>query len=73
MKEDMRKIFVLERMVALGVWELMSDTFYTDEREALDVSIDVMKKGQEYDKNFAVRVTKMVNNKIKEKRWKQQN
>ena len=61
----MREIFVLERMVALGVWELMSDTFYTDEREALDVSIDVMKKGQEYDKNFAVRVTKMVNNKNK--------
>ena len=66
----MKEIFVLEKMVALGMWELMSDTFFTDKREALDVSIDIMNKMKDRDKNFAVRVTTLVNNDIKKKRCK---
>lgn len=56
----MNEVFVIEKMVVIGVWELMSSTFYTDENKALDDCLDIMKKMQNVDKNFAARVTKLV-------------
>lgn len=59
----MNEVFVIEKMVVIGVWELLSSTFYTDEGKAIDVCLDVMKKMQKTDKSFAARVTKLVINK----------
>lgn len=56
----MNEVFVIERMVVVGVWELMSSTFYTDEKKALDDCLNIMKEMQNVDKNFAARVTKLV-------------
>ena len=39
----MNEVFVIEKMVVIGVWELLSSTFYTDEGKAIDVCLDVMK------------------------------
>lgn len=55
----MEEIFVIERMIVVGVWELFSETFYTDERKALDDCLDIMKTMQKTDKNFAARVKKL--------------
>lgn len=46
-------------MVVVGVWELFSNTYYTDENRALDDCIDIMKKMQEKDASFMARVTKL--------------
>lgn len=56
----MNEVFVIEKMVVIGVWELMSSTFYTDENKALDDCLNIMKEMQKVDKNFAARVTKLV-------------
>lgn len=40
----MNEVFVIEKMVVIGVWELMSNIFYTEEKEALDVCLDVTLK-----------------------------
>lgn len=61
----MDEVFVIEKMVVIGVWELMSNIFYTDEKEALDVCLDVTLKMQKIDKDFSARVTKIVSNKEK--------
>ena len=55
----MKEVFVLEKLIALGFWELLSDKFYTDERKAIDDCIDLMKKMQQTNPNFAARVTKL--------------
>ena len=38
----MNEVFVIEKMVVIGVWELMSSTFYTDENKALDDCLNIM-------------------------------
>ena len=55
----MNEVFVIEKMVVVGLWELMSDTFFTDEKKALDVCLDVTLKMQKMDKSFSARVTKL--------------
>lgn len=59
----MNEIFVIEKMVVVGVWELMSNIFYTDEKEALDNCFDITLKMQKIDKGFRARVTKLISNK----------
>lgn len=59
----MDEIFVIERMLVVGVWELFSETFYTDEKKALDDCLGIMKMMQEKDKKFVARVTKLKINK----------
>lgn len=53
----MNEIFVIEKMVVIGIWELLSDIFYTDEKAALDECFSLTKKMQERDKSFCTRVT----------------
>lgn len=55
----MKEVFVIEKMVTLGFWELFSDKFYTDELKAIDDCIALMKKMQQTNPNFAARVTKL--------------
>ena len=55
----MKEVFVIEKLVTFGFWELFSDKFYTDERKAIDDCIDLMKKMQQTNQNFAARVTKL--------------
>jgi hypothetical protein len=55
----MKEVFVIEKLVTVGFWELFSDKFYTDERKAIDDCIDLMKKIQQINPNFAARVTKL--------------
>ena len=55
----MKEIFIIEKMVVIGVWELFSNTFYTDEKKALDECLSIMKRMQEIDENFCARVTKL--------------
>jgi len=55
----MGDIFVIEKMVVIGVWELMSNTYYTDEKVALDNCLHIIKTMQKTDKNFCARVTKL--------------
>lgn len=55
----MKEVFVIEKLVTFGFWELFSNKFYTDELKAIDDSIDLMKKMQQTNPNFAARVTKL--------------
>ena len=55
----MKEVFVIEKLVAIGFWELLSDKFYTDERKAIDDCLDLMKKIQQINPNLAARVTKL--------------
>ena len=55
----MNDIFVIEKMVVIGIWELMSNIYYTDEKVALDNCLNIMKTMQKADKNFCARVTKL--------------
>ena len=55
----MKEVFVIEKMVVIGVWELLSNTFYTDEKKALDDCLDIMHRIHEKDKTFCARVTKL--------------
>lgn len=59
----MSEIFVIERMIVVGVWELFSDRFYTDKKKALDDCLGIVKIMQEKDKTFAARVTTLKINK----------
>lgn len=61
----MDEVFVIERMVVIGVWELMSPVFYTDEKEAQNVCSDNISKMRKINKGFNARVTKIVSNKYK--------
>lgn len=58
------EIFIIEKMVVVGVWELFSNIYFTNEKQALDYCIDVTLKMQKIDSNFAARVTKLVQSKI---------
>lgn len=53
----MNEVFVIEKMVVVGVWELLSNIFFTDERAAVDECLSLTKKMQERDKSFRARVT----------------
>ena len=55
----MKEVFVIEQMVALGYWELMSSTFFNDERIAVNKCLEVMRIRQQTDKNYCARVTKL--------------
>ena len=63
----MNEVFVIERMVAPGIWELASDVFYTTEKEALSDCIQLMKLLQQTDKGACTRVTMLTNINIKNK------
>ena len=56
----MTEVFVIEKMVVLGVWELLSNKAYKNKGTALDNCERVMKYMQKSDKNFAARVTKLL-------------
>ena len=59
----MTEIFVIEKMVALGLWELVSNKAYKNLGTAIndcDKLINFMQ--QNVDKSFAARVTKLLIN-----------
>ena len=53
----MNEVFVIEKMVVVGVWELLSNIFFTDEKAAINECLSLTKKMQEIDKSFCARVT----------------
>lgn len=55
----MEEIYVIERMISIGIWELFSDGFYTNEKEALDACLKLIHKMHHIDKNFVARVKKL--------------
>ena len=59
----MNKIFVIERMIAPGIWELLSETFYLDKKEAQDDCSDIVKFKRKTNTGFAARVTELEINK----------
>lgn len=59
----MTEVFVIEKMIAVGIWELLSNKAYKNERKALDDCEHVIKFMQKTNKNFAARVTKLLINK----------
>ena len=63
----MNEVFIIERMIAPGIWELASNTFHTTEKEALSDCIQLMKLMQQTDKGACARVTKLTNVNIKNK------
>lgn len=55
----MNDVYIIEKMVVLGVWELMSNIYYTDHKEALDECIDLTNIMRKKDDKFVARVVKM--------------
>lgn len=55
----MTEVYVIEKMVVIGIWELLSDIFFTDEEEAIDYCLGITDKMLKIDKNFTARVTKL--------------
>lgn len=55
----MESVFVIEKMVVIGIWEIFSNSFYTDEKEAIDKCLSITKRMQKIDKHFKARVTKL--------------
>lgn len=53
----MNEVFVIEKMVAIGVWELLSTAFYTDMQVAIDAQISINKKMKEMKKSIVTRIT----------------
>lgn len=58
----MTEVFIIEKMIVLGVWEILSNVAYKDERTALDMCESIIKYMQKTDKNFTARVTKLLIN-----------
>ena len=55
----MKEIFVIERLVLDGIWEIAIPTFYTDERTAINECLDITRKMQKMDTTFCARVKKL--------------
>ena len=56
----MKEVFVIERLVADGYWELMSDKAYADEQKALEDCCYFIKELQKKDKYANARVKKLI-------------
>lgn len=52
----MNEIFVLERMLVPGVWELLYDEFYPDHQSALDADTKIRKIFKKEGKSLFTRV-----------------
>lgn len=61
----MNEVFIIERMVAPGIWELASDAFYISEKEALTACIQLMKIMHKTGKGVCARITTLTNIKNK--------
>lgn len=59
----MTEVFVIEKMVVLGVWERLSNVVYKNEGTAIDQCESIIKYMQKTDKSFTARVTKLLINK----------
>lgn len=55
----MREIFVIERLVLDGIWEIAIPTFYPDERAAINECLDMIRKMKKVDTTFCARVKKL--------------
>lgn len=55
----MKEIFIIERLVLDGIWELAIPTFYPDETTAKKDCIDMISKMQKVDTTFCARVKKL--------------
>lgn len=56
----MKEVFVIERFVADGYWELMSDKAYMDKQQALEDCCFFIKELQKRDKHANARVKKLI-------------
>ena len=52
----MEEVYVIERLITDGIWELFANIFYTDKKEALDVCKDIM-EARPMNKEVILRVT----------------
>ena len=57
----MNEVYVIEKIVVVGIWELATDKFYTDEKEALNECENLTAAMQKYDQSFRARVKKLTN------------
>lgn len=55
----MKEIFVIERLVLDGIWEIAIPTFYTDERTAVNECLDMIKKMRKVNATFCARIKKL--------------
>ena len=55
----MIEVFIIEKMVAPGIWELLSDIAYLNKSTALTECESATKVMQKIDKNFTARVSKL--------------
>lgn len=58
----MTEVFIIEKMIELGVWEILSNVAYKNEGTAIDKCQLIIKYMQKNDKNFVARVTKLLIN-----------
>ena len=55
----MKEIFIIERLVLDGIWELAIPTFYPDETTAQKDCFDMIRKMRKVDTTFCARVKKL--------------
>ena len=55
----MKEVFVIERCLAPGLWEIFGTTAYKNEKDSLDFCLDTMKKIEKIDPEFVLRPTKL--------------
>ena len=55
----MNEVFVIEKMVIEGFWELVSDVFFVSEKEATDKCLSYMDYMKNHNKPFCARVKKL--------------
>lgn len=53
------EIYVIERCLAPGIWELMTPYYYTNEEMAKRAEESITKEMRKYDKKFSCRHTKL--------------
>ena len=62
----MKEVYILERSLAPGVWELVNTVFYTDRKEALKDLLHYMEGMKSLKKDPTARVTTLKLNKNEE-------
>ena len=55
----MKEVFVIEKMIVVGCWELFSQGYYLDEKVATDAAISVMDLYKSRNQEICLRVTKL--------------
>lgn len=63
----MKEVYILERMLAPGVWEKISPVFYEDKNEAISDLENYVESLKKLKKNPTARLTTLENNNVVKK------